>query len=246
MGKLSTCSQGPLYCNREASELVDCNEFSVIIPLRGGSKGIPRKNIKLLAGKPLCFWAIEAALTLIGAKVYVSTEDPEIKKMVQDAYPTVSVINRPFELSMDETATEAVVSHFLTCVDARHVILMQATSPLTRGIHLQEAVKLYLQNDHRPLITCVRKHQFLWSEEGLPLNYDPTCRPRRQDWEGCLIENGAFYVFSSSDFKENFCRCPPPVTVYEMASPHGVEIDEPIDWSFIDLLLSSSLDSLES
>jgi len=214
-------------------------DFSILIPLRGGSKSIPRKNVKLMAGKPLCFWVIEAALKLSGSKVYVSTEDYQIRKLIEDAYPDLVVIDRPVDLSMDDTSTEAVVDHFLSCVDSHHVILMQATSPLTCAADLQEAIALYLQNDEKSLITCVRKHQFVWSEDGIPLNYDPHQRPRRQDWNGCLVENGAFYIFSKRSFQERSCRCTPPATIYEMPAVHSVEIDEPNDWIIVESLLVS-------
>ncbi|WP_255439255.1 acylneuraminate cytidylyltransferase family protein [Synechococcus sp. LTW-R] len=189
-----------------------------------------------MALKPLCFWSIEAALEL-EVPVYISTEDPEIKETIANSYQSVLFVDRPSRLAQDSSSTEDVIDHFFSVVSPSNILLIQATSPLTRGAHLSEAIKLFKENNRRPLVSCVRKHQFLWGEDGRPINYNPEARPRRQDWDGCLIENGAFYIFSREAYLLHRCRCAPPVTLYEMSSIHGIEVDDLTDWNLVESLL---------
>ena len=98
-----------------------------VIPARGGSKGIPRKNIRMIAGKPLIAWTIEAALKAkLLDRLVVSTEDREIARIAGDR--GAEVIGRPAELASDEATTLSVLQHALSVIDAQAVVLLQATS----------------------------------------------------------------------------------------------------------------------
>ena len=107
----------------------------IVIPVRGGSKGVPRKNLRDVGGKPLVVWTIEQALAVDGARVVVSTEDPELARVAAGA--GAEVIDRPVELAQDTTPTEPVILHAMDVLAAQgsepeHVVLLQATSPVRR------------------------------------------------------------------------------------------------------------------
>ena len=94
-----------------------------------------------------------------------------------------------------------MIQHFLSIEKtANDIILLQATSPLTNKEDIQKSIRLYEENNKKTLISVVHNHSFTWSNKGNPMNYDPQHRPRRQDWDGYYIENGAIYIFSRKDF----------------------------------------------
>ena len=164
-------------------------EVLAIIPARGGSKGIPRKNIRELAGKPLIAYTIEAALSSrVIDKVVVSTEDREIAALVREY--GIEVINRPQELATDTAATEPVLEHAIQFLEKQEnyrpdiIVLLQATSPLRQSRHIQEAMGEFLNSNCDSLLSVCLSHMFIWRirENGAkPLNYDYRQRPRKQD-----------------------------------------------------------------
>ncbi len=213
------------------------SEFSCLIPLRGGSKAIPRKNLVLINNKPLYSYVAQSSLSA-GVSTYVSTEDKEIIDSCNASFPDLSILKRPHHLAADTSTTESVVDHFLSSIsNAKHIILLQATSPMTSTLNIKEAISLYLEHDCQPLISVVKEHFFLWSKDGNPVNYDPLKRPRRQDWDGLFIENGAIYIFSREHFEKNKCRCSEKSTLYLMNSTTLFEVDTIDDLNNISKLL---------
>ncbi len=209
-----------------------------IIPLRGGSKGIPGKNIKEIAGKPLCAWVIEAAIeSKLISKVYVSTDSLAIKELVENLGLGVIVIDRPSELATDEASSELVVSHFMSQISFDKLVMIQATSPLLTNKDLDLALKSFEANNLDSMVSTVRIKRFFWSEDGVPLNYNPMNRPRRQDFSGMLMENGAFYITKSSILETYNCRLAGHIGVFEMPENTSVEIDEAADWEIVERLL---------
>lgn len=215
--------------------MLDLEQFKVLIPLRGGSKGIPKKNIKLFRGKPLFTWCLEAALKN-DLSVVVSSEDQEIKKKVKEYSKSVELLNRPLSLAQDNSSTEDVIAHFLNNFDPKYVILLQATSPLTTHILLLKAIEAFISNQCKPLVSGTKAFNFYWDKNGYPLNYEPSKRPRRQDWEGSFVENGAIYIFKPSDFQKTKSRCCPPCTLFTMPSYHAMELDNYKDWNDLENL----------
>jgi len=209
-----------------------------LVPLRGGSKGIPGKNIKNLAGKPLAYWALKAAA---GSKyvdeVWVSTEDTKIKKVVSALGLGIKVLNRPKELAEDDSSTESVMLHFAKEVPFDILVTLQATSPLTTGKDIDRALEKFSENSFDSLVTGVPTKHFLWTPEGKPLNYDPQKRPRRQEWAGSIMENGAFYITKKSILESTKSRLGGKIGVFQMPTDSAVEIDEPEDFKVIAKLL---------
>lgn len=210
-----------------------------LVPLRGGSKGIPKKNIKPIGGRPLCAWVLSAAVQAqrIDA-VYVSTDSEEIKEVVSNLGLPVEVVDRPAELATDEASTEAVMLHFISSVpEVDCLVTIQATSPLLESWHLDEALELFVQAGYDSMLSVVRVKRFFWADDGKPLNYDPARRPRRQEFAGSLMENGAFYITNKRLLEQTGCRLGGKIGVYEMPETTAVEIDDPSDWEVVSRLL---------
>jgi CMP-N-acetylneuraminic acid synthetase len=213
-----------------------------LVPLRGGSKSIPLKNIKPIAGKPLCLWVLEAAeRSKMIEEVYVSTDSDKIKQVVNDSIKTVRVLDRDPILATDTASTESVIFDFMDKVDFDILATIQATSPLTSSEDLDSAIKQFMDNNLDSLLTGVRIRHFVWSDEGKPLNYDPQRRPMRQQFSGSLLENGAFYLTKREILEKQKCRLGGKIGLYEMQEEAGYETDEPADWEIIgDILLKNN------
>jgi N-acylneuraminate cytidylyltransferase len=207
-----------------------------LVPLRGGSKGIPGKNIRLFNGKPLCCWVLEAALSARNVDaVYVSTDSIEIANVVRSNLSGVKIIERPAHLADDQSSTESVMLHFMTLVPFHTLLLMQATSPLTRGSDIESALEKMELDNLDSLLTGVRQKRFLWGSDGVPTNYDPMKRPRRQEFDGHLVENGAFYITRREILDKYGNRLGGRIGVFEMPEDTYEELDEPADWPVAEL-----------
>ncbi len=219
-----------------------------LIPLRGGSKGIPDKNIRLMAGKPLCAWALEAACRSGAfARVVVSTDSQKIAAVVRGLQLPVEILERPADLATDEASTESVLLHAAQQLDFEVLVTIQATSPLVKPEDFQKAYNLFEKEGYDSLLTAVRTKRFFWNDEGIALNYNPQQRPRRQDFAGTLMENGAFYFTKRNILVENRCRLGGRLGIYEMTAENAIEIDDPADWLLVERALRErSMTSLSS
>jgi len=212
----------------------------VLIPLRGGSKSIPKKNIKLIAGKPLCAWVLEAAYKANNIDaVYVSTDSSEITSVVQNLNLGVKVIQRPTRYATDGASTESVMLHFMEQVKFDTLVTIQATSPLLTGNDLDRALDIFHQQQLDSMLSAVRTKRFFWHDNAIPINYDPIKRPRRQNFSGTLMENGAFYITRRSILQRHQCRLGGKIDIYEMDGSTAVEIDELDDWERVEILLKN-------
>lgn len=209
-----------------------------LIPLRGGSKSIPLKNIKNIAGKPLCAWTLDAACKAIGASnVYISTESKVIADAIHNLHKGVNIIDRPNELASDTASTEAVMLHFAELIEFETLITLQATSPLTTASDILSALHIFNKENYDSLLTGVSNKRFFWTSDAKAINYDPSKRPRRQDMDRWLMENGAFYITKRSILQRSKSRLGGRIGIYEMPPETSVEIDEPDDWEVVERLL---------
>lgn len=212
------------------------------IPVRGGSKSIPLKNIKPFCGKPLVCWNIEALerCTLVD-KIIVATDSDEIWETVSSYnYKKTELYRRSPENACDTASTESVMLEYIHHAQLSTntiFMLVQATSPLTQTSHFQEALQQYMEGEYDSMLTCVRNYRFFWSEDGKSLNYDYTHRPRRQDFKGVLMENGAFYVNIVGNILQSGNRLSGKIGIYEMPSYTATEIDEPEDWKILESIM---------
>lgn len=212
------------------------------IPVRGGSKSIPLKNIKPLSGKPLVCWNIEALEACEAVdEIVVATDSNEIWETVSSRnYKKVKLYRRSAENACDTASTESVMLEYIECAklaDKTIFMLVQATSPMTQTNHFEEALKQYAEGKYDSMLTCVRNYRFFWSEDGKSLNYDYRNRPRRQDFKGLLMENGAFYINTVGNILRDKNRLSGKIGIYEMPGYTATEIDEPEDWMILEQLM---------
>jgi len=216
------------------------------IPVRGGSKSIPLKNIKDFCGKPLVFWTAKAANDALSVdKVVVATDSEAIRSVVQSfGFPKLFVYVRDAENAQDASSTESVMLEYIhkaRLPEGDTFILIQATSPTTTASDIDGAVAEYRNKGADSLLSCSRTQRFFWNENGTPVNYDFRSRPRRQEFVGMLMENGAIYVSGVGAILASSCRLSGKVAVYEMPEYCGVELDEPEDWSVLERLMRSHI-----
>lgn len=212
------------------------------IPVRGGSKSIPLKNIKLFCGKPLVCWNIEALENCpMVDEVIVATDSDEIWNTVEKQnYKKTRLYHRSAENACDTASTESVMLEYINYAqmpDDDIFMLVQATSPLTETKHFTEALQMYNKAQYDSIITCVRNYRFFWNEDGTSMNYDYMNRPRRQNFNGMLMENGAFYINTVGNVKESGNRLSGKIGIYEMPEYTATEIDEPDDWIVLENLM---------
>jgi YrbI family 3-deoxy-D-manno-octulosonate 8-phosphate phosphatase len=214
-----------------------------LVPARGGSKGIPGKNIRDFAGRPLLYWVCKAAQDCpeIDA-VYVSTDSEEIAAVALGlGLSKLQVIARAPGTATDTASTESVMLDFAERVPFDHIALLQATSPLLESAQLSRACQRVLSGACDSVLSVVPQKRFYWKlgpdGSAAPLNYDPLARPRRQDHEGTLVENGAFYVTTRAGLLASRCRLSGRIEVVEMPEESYFEIDEASDWTIAEALL---------
>lgn len=212
------------------------------IPVRGGSKSIPLKNIKLFCGKPLVCWNIEALGECPAVdEIIVATDSDKIEEVVVSRhYNKTKVYRRSAENACDTASTESVMLEYINYakLPAEDVfMLVQATSPLTETIHFTEALEMYGKGEHDSILTCVRNYRFFWNADGTSMNYDYRNRPRRQNFDGMLMENGAFYINKVGTILESGNRLSGHIGIYEMPEYTATEIDEPDDWIVLENLM---------
>jgi N-acylneuraminate cytidylyltransferase len=200
-----------------------------IIPARGGSKGIPRKNIKVIAGKPLIAWTIEAAqASKLINRCIVSTEDSEISTLA--IRYGVEVVNRPLELATDEASTEAVLSHVLEKIACETVVLLQPTSPIRNPHLIDECISEFFENSYDSLATGYMCKCVEYGKNDL----------RRQDIHGFFYDDGNVYVMRS-DLLKNGDRYGQRTGRKTISRWENVEIDDDFDfWVAEKILLEKS------
>jgi YrbI family 3-deoxy-D-manno-octulosonate 8-phosphate phosphatase len=198
-----------------------------VIPARGGSKGVPRKNLMPIGGVPLVARAIAAArATPQIDRVVVSTDSAEIADLARAH--GAEVIDRPVAISGDTASSEAALLHALSVIDAEVLVFLQATSPFIDSAALGRAIERVRRGDEDVVFSAFATYAFLWqaSSEGMVgVNHDAAHRPRRQDREPHFHETGAFYVMRAQGFREAQHRFFGRVGVEPVDERSAIEID---------------------
>ncbi len=214
------------------------------IPIRGGSKSIPFKNIKIFCGYPLVYWLLLAFEGVPAVdKIIVATDNNKIEKVVNSfGFSKVKIYHRLDKNASDTASTESVMLEYLEkdgkkLKDSDTFILTQATSPLIQAANLIDALNEYISSSYDSMLSCVRVKRFYWRSSGTPINYDYRTRPRRQDFEGILMENGAFYLNKIGNIKRDKNRLSGSIGIYEMPEFTSVELDNFDDWILAENLM---------
>lgn len=212
------------------------------IPVRGGSKSIPLKNIKELNGKPLVYWTAKAASDAKCIdKVIVATDSEKIKNVVQNLkLNKVEVYEREVKNASDTASTESVMLEYINKSNLKpedKFFLIQATSPLLTSEQIDLMYDKFIKSGADSIFSGVVEKQFHWfcKDSVRPVNYDYKNRPRRQEFEGLVAENGACYINSVGNIKRDECRLSGNITFFEL--PFSYEIDEETDWKIVEAIM---------
>ena len=208
-----------------------------VILARGGSKGIPSKNIIDLNGKPLISYTIQASQKSNVDSTWVSTDCPKIKGISKKI--NANVIDRPKEISGDFSKSEEALLHFSKKIDFDILVFIQPTSPLLKSEDINQGIKLLLNDDKCSSVFSVYKQHWLpkWSLNIEPLNWDIKNRPMRQEVNEEYIENGAFYITRKSDLLTSKLRYSGTKKVVVMPYLRSFQVDTLDDLNLIKGLL---------
>lgn len=223
-----------------------------VIPARGGSKGIPKKNIKPLAGKPLIYYAIDGARSVVeDTDICVSTDDPEIIRIVEEYGLDVPFV-RPDYLASDTMGTYEVLLHALDFYEKRgrtydRIVLLQPTSPFRRSDDIKGAIECYTSDidmvvsvkeaSSNPYYNCFEED----SDGYLMISKGYGHYSRRQDAPKVWEYNGAVYVINTQSLKRENMSEFKKIVKYEMDALHSVDLDTMFDWKMAELLLSEKI-----
>lgn len=219
-----------------------------IIPARGGSKGIPRKNIRSVDGRPLISYMIEAAL---GAKtisrVAVSTDDSEIASVAKNC--GAEIVIRPAQISGDNASSETALLHTLDhYVETENyqpdiTVFLQCTSPLTISDDIDNTVQKMLSQNADTALAVAPFHYFVWtvndSGEAIGVNHDKKVRLMRQQRQNQFVETGAVYAMKTAGFLKFKHRFFGKTVCHEMPIERCFEIDDPVDLDIVEAIMRS-------
>ena len=222
------------------------NKITAFIPARGGSKGIPKKNINEFAGKPLVVHSIEFALNCSQIdEVVVSTDDDKIAKIALKA--GARIVKRPPELSTDKATTESAIHHFVNKFNNKPdiIVLLQPTSPYRPKGSLENALTHFTKNGFDSLLSITPTHRFFWrvkEDQTTFAEYDYLSRPRRQDMKTeniRYVENGSLYIFTRKHFDKTGNRLGGKIGYVEWPEEYSLEIDTPLDFNMVEKIFKS-------
>lgn len=221
--------------------------YLIVIPARGGSKGIPRKNIKPFAGKPLIYYTIDAARSIVSDEdICVSTDDDEIIQVV-DNYGLKVPFKRPAELATDTAGTYEVLLHALDFYEKQGnhydaLILLQNTSPFRTAEHVKEALKLYTPEIDMVVSVkeCAANPYYCVFEEN-DEGYLHVCKGdgtiyRRQDAPKVYEYNGAIYIINTDSLKKQHMHQFSKRIKYVMEDKSSFDLDTMNDWLIAELI----------
>lgn len=216
----------------------------IIIPARGGSKGIHKKNLQKVGNISLVAWSIIHAkhIALDDDEIIVSSDSEEILNEARKY--NVTGLLRPEYLSKDETFTEPVMNHVLENYKPNNedlVVLLQPTSPLRRKKTLEKAIKLVETGSADSSITLKDNHLFFWEQDGPFVRPKYTDRPRRQDMEPQLSETGSIYVTTYKSFLETGIRLSGKTKSVVCEDSESVDVDSLFDLKFVNFLVDEYL-----
>ena len=196
-----------------------------VITARGGSKGIPRKNIVDLNGKPLIYYSIKASKDSYVNKTFVSTDSSEISDISFEC-GVGGVIHRPKHLSTDKSKSEDALLHFAGMVDFDILVFIQPTSPLIKTEYINSGINMIKSGDYDSIFTVTKEHWIpRWDMNIKPVDWDINNRPMRQDKSELYIENGLFYITTRKSLLSNKLRYGGKMGVVEIPLENSFQID---------------------
>jgi len=212
-----------------------------VILARGGSKGIPKKNIIDIDGKPLIAYTIQSSINSKVSETWVSTDDKDIAAEAENY--GAKVLWRPAELSTDTSTSESALLHFADNVNFDMLVFIQPTSPLLLPEDINSGLELMNKNDS--VFSAYKEHWYpRWSKENIlgteistTVNWNIKDRPRRQDIGEKYVENGAFYITTRKNLLQSGLRYSKNIGIFEMPFYRSFQVDTQEDLMIITDLL---------
>jgi len=208
--------------------------IKTLILARGGSKGIPRKNVIDVNGKPLIQYAIEAAKSSNANDVYVSTDCATI--MLESIKHKAKVLMRPYNISLDDSKSEEALLHFADKIPFDILVFIQPTSPLVTPEDINAG--LIMIKDYDSVFSAYKEHWLpRWTLKSQPSGWNANSRPMRQDIEAEYVENGAIYITTRQQLEQSRLRYSGNIGILEMPFARSFQVDSIGDLQLIRQLL---------
>ena len=206
-----------------------------LILARGGSKGIPNKNIQMLGGEPLIYYTLNAAKYSDVDEVWVSTDSVNIKTLAKKF--GAKVLDRPEEYAKDDSPNEQALLHFAENVDFDILVSIQPTSPLLSPKYINESLQK-IKDGYDSAFSAYREHWFpRWTLGVEPIGFQNKNRPMRQDRNDVYVENGAIYTTTKDNLIKSKSRVSGKIAVVEMPFSDSIQIDTHEDFNLVERLL---------
>lgn len=214
-------------------------KIKTVIPARGGSKGIPQKNIALVKGKPLISYCIKASLDSNVDETWVSTDSDEIATVAKSY--GVNVIMRPNEISGDNAQSEDALLHFVNNVEEIDILVfIQPTSPLLTSEVINKGISLISNGHYDSILSAyVKDWEAQFDQNMNPMNWDMNSRPMRQDIGDIIVENGALYITTVEQLKKSKRRYGGKMGYVKMGLLESIQIDKPSDIALVERIIKN-------
>ncbi|GAB7008108.1 acylneuraminate cytidylyltransferase family protein [Halorubrum trueperi] len=213
-------------------------DYLGVIPARGGSKGVKRKNVRPFAGQPLIAHTIEAAIDASNLdRTIVTTDDAEIRRVTKE-HGAEAPFRRPQELATDDAAMEPVVEHAISYLEDEEgytcsgIVLLQPTSPHRTADHIDRAIEAHKESPVTTVISGFKDHSYRWrpQKDGAEQLNHTGDASRRQDKTTEYVENGAIYIVDAEHFRAHGDLRSGTVSLFEMSERRSVDIDTEFDF----------------
>ena len=218
--------------------------FVALVPMRHHSERVPGKNCRLVAGRPLYSYILEALLACSEiTQVVVDTDSPAIMEGIRREYPQVAVLERPAHLRGGDVPTNEVILHDIQVTSGELFLQTHCTNPLVRSTTFSDAIRAFRERypEHDSLFSVTRLQKRLWDVDGRPLNHDPGVLLRTQDLPPVYEENSCIYIFDRRGMQARRNRLGERPYLFPMEAEEAWDIDEESDLRMVEFLLTQRL-----
>lgn len=218
-----------------------------LVPMRHHSERVPGKNFRLLGGRPLYEYILDALLvTDAVSQVAVDTDSPNIREGIIRAYPQVRLIERPEALRGGEIPMSEILLHDVEQVPHSYYLQTHSTNPLLRPETIRRAIDTFLASypAHDSLFSVTRLHKRLWDQAGQPVNHDPAVLLRTQDLPPIFEENSCLYLFERETFRARGNRLGSSPVLFEIDPQEAWDIDDELDFRLTEFMMRDRLQSV--
>jgi CMP-N,N'-diacetyllegionaminic acid synthase len=236
----STCKGSPInkVIQYKRFHHGDNKKISSVILARGGSKGIPRKNVKQVKGAPLISYSIKASLASLSDETWVCTDDHEIAE--ESSKFGANILIRPPHLATDTSKSEEALLFFAEKINTDIIVFIQPTSPLIHHEYIDAGIKMVLSGTYDSVFSAFQEHwlpRWTFDEFALPDGWEMEDRPRRQDMPTSWVENGAFYITSRKNLIDSKLRYSGRIGIVEMPISRSFQVDSTDDLHIVERML---------